>query len=187
MMTKILPIVCMGALFLSATQPSIAEPCVNFDAARNKAYVLYIRGVLDEIKAIQEKRLGDPAFNAALTELGNEYLRRARVGDVSAYRKLIGIGLFGALAAHTQPLETTFKLTCEAAKGKLEPVNVLDPLTCAVIAVDGSRRGDPANRRLANEMIEIARTNLAVDKNGQGAQEVFDSISQAVVSCLSPP
>jgi hypothetical protein len=44
--------------------------------------------------------------------------------------------------------DVSFKLVCESAKKHLPPVNVHDPLICAVIAVDRLWLNDPANRSL---------------------------------------
>jgi hypothetical protein len=100
---------------------------------------------------------------------------------------LIGIGLFTALAVNAQPLDVTFKLACESANGNCLPRNVIDPLTCAVIAVDRSRLNKPANRQIASEMIELAKSNLTSDPNSTAAHDLFAMISQSVMSCLSQP
>jgi hypothetical protein len=50
-----------------------------------------------------------------------------------------------------------------------------------------ARLDNPANRQLAKEMIEVARGNLASDQNRAGARNLFESISQVVLSCLSQP
>jgi hypothetical protein len=183
-MTKMLWIASVASLFL-VPQLAAAAGCLIFDAARNAAYVQYIRLVVDEVKSSIGK--GDAAVNASVQELSSKYAGLANVGDVVAVRKLIGLGLFTTFAANREPLDVTFKLACESARKHLPPVNVLDPLTCAVIAVDRSRLNEPANQKLAKEMIEMARSNLESDKNGAGARNLFETTSQAVLSCLPQP
>jgi hypothetical protein len=65
-----------------------------------------------------DQRKGDAAFNAAIGEPGNTYARGATAGDGAAVRKLIGIGLFTAMAADTEPLDAPFRLACESAKSQ---------------------------------------------------------------------
>jgi hypothetical protein len=183
-MRNISKIASVVSLLFIIPRSGIAAGCLNFDAARNASYVQYIRLVADEVKSATGN--GNVAFNASIQELSNKYSRLASAGDVVAVRKLIGLGLFTTFAANREPLDVTFKLACEAARRHLPPVNVLDPLTCAVIAVDRSRLNDPANQQLARDMIELARGNLESDKNGIGARNLLESTSQAVLSCLSP-
>lgn len=183
MTTKyILRVVQSAGFFLLATHQAGAGACDSFTSARNAAYSPYIRGVLDEVKSIQNTN-GGATFDAALGDLGNRYARLATGGDSGAVRKLIGLGLFTAFAAKTEPLETTFKLTCESAKKLLPPKNVADPLACAVIALDGTRRANPANRTLAKDMVDVAKSNLMADPNLAGAQQLFDAVAPTVLSC----
>jgi hypothetical protein len=176
----------LASICLIASSPSNARSCVNFDAARKASYVPYIQLVLGDIESIKRGR-GDADFNAAIGELGNTYARGANFGDNVAIRKLIGIGLFTAMVANTEPLDVTFRLACESAKQQLPPRNVLDPLICAVIAVDRSRGDKPANRPLATDMIELAKSNLASDPNATAARTLFATVSGPVMSCLSQP
>jgi hypothetical protein len=171
---------------LIVTSPLQAAPCVNLEAARKASYTPYIELVVDDIKAIDRGR-GDAAFTASMNELSSTYARGATAGSAGDVRKLIGIGLFTAMASNAEPLDVTFKLVCESAKKLLPPRNVLDPLACAVIAVDRSRRQAPANRQLANDMIELARSTLASDPDPVSARNAFAAISQPVLQCLSQP
>ena len=137
----------------------------------------------DDLRAIDRSK-GDAAFNAAMTALSNKYAKGNTAEDV---RKLIGIGLFNAMAGKVEPVEATFWLVCQSARNKLPPVNVLDPLACSVIALDRSRREVPANRRIANEMIELARQTLSVDPDPDSAREALAVVGGSVLSCLAQP
>ena len=171
---------------MAVAQESLLSPrvgdCKEFSAARNHAYIPYIRGVTEDVKMIASSNPG-ANFDPAMKELASGYERKAATGDVSALRKLIGIGLFSAFAAKREPLEVTFKLTCEAAKKGLPPQNVLDPLACAVIALDGSRQQSSANISLARSMIDIAKVNLSVDSDRAGAQKLFDTLVPLIQRC----
>jgi hypothetical protein len=162
---------------------ALAAPCANFDDTRNAAYMPYIQLVLGDIRAIDRSK-GDAAFNAGMNALSTKYARGTNAEDV---RKLIGVGLFNAMAAKAEPAEATFGLACQSARNKLPPVNVLDPLACAVIALDRSRKDVPANRRVANEMMELAKQNLAVDPDPASARAAITAVAGSVLGCLAQP
>ena len=168
---------------LVASPPAIAAPCPNFDDTRNAAYLPYIQLVLGDLRAIDRSR-GDAAFNAAMNNLSTKYASGKTAEDV---RKLIGLGLFNAMAAKAEPAEATFTLACQSARNKLPPVNVLDPLACAVIALDRSRKEKPENRRIANEMLELARKNLDTDPDPASARNAVAAVSGSLLSCLAQP
>ena len=171
------------AVWLAASASALAAPCANFDDTRNAAYLPYIQLVLGDIRAIDRSK-GDAAFNAGMNALSTKYARGTNAEDV---RKLIGVGLFNAMAAKAEPAEATFGLACQSARNKLPPVNVLDPLACAVIALDRSRKDVPANRRVANEMMELARQNLSVDPDPASARAAIAAVAGAVLGCLAQP
>jgi len=160
---------------------ALAAPCASFDDTRSAAYLPYIHLVLGDIRAIDRSK-GDAAFNAGMNALSNKYSQGKTAEDV---RKLIGIGLFNAMAAKAEPAEATFTLVCQSARNKLPPPNVLDPLACAVVALDRSRNEVPINRRTANEMIELAKQNLTVDPDPPSARAAFATVTGAVLSCLA--
>jgi hypothetical protein len=168
---------------LVAGSPAFAAPCTNFDDTRNAAYMPYIQLVLGDLRAIDRGR-GDAAFNAAVNALATRYSRGNTAEDV---RKVIGIGLFNAMAVRGEPADTTFQLTCRSARNKLPPVNVLDPLACAVIAIDRSRKELPANRAIANEMLELAKQNLSADPDPGSARAAILAVSGGVIGCLGEP
>jgi hypothetical protein len=158
------------------------ESCENFDRARQATYPQYARFVLDDVEAIR-KGNADASFGAALENLGRTFARSASAGDLVAVRKLIGLGLFTATAAQASPPEITFRLVCELARRQLEPPHALDPLTCAVIAVDGARQSDERNRSLAKQMIDLAHAEVVVDRNGLVARKMFDEVAPIVLRC----
>jgi len=171
------------SIFLVVAPPAFAAPCVNFDDTRNIAYMPYIQLVLEDLRAIDRSK-GSAGFNAAVNALANKYSRGNTAEDV---RKVIGIGLFNAMAAKGEPADMTYQLACRSARNKLPPVNVLDPLACAVIAIDRSRKELPANRQTANEMLELARQNLAVDPDPASARAAIGAVSGGVMGCLGEP
>jgi hypothetical protein len=176
-------VACMMILFLVAVRPCFAQSCDDFNKTRDAVYAISSRIVFEDVKAI-EKGKGDAAYSAALDSLAQGYARKLAAGDTIALRKLIGIGLFTAFAGNREPLDVTFRLACELAKRPLPSPNVLDPLTCAVIALHGSRRAGSANRSLAKDMVELAKTNLPSDPNGAAAKKLFDDVSPVILSCL---
>jgi hypothetical protein len=113
------------------------------------------------------------------------YEQFTRAGDLNSLRKLVALGLFTATAAKREPLDVTFKLVCELAKNPPSPENVIDPLICATIALDGARRDDAANRAMALAMIDRARKNLATDHDPAGARYLFETISPIVAACAT--
>jgi len=177
---KVRQVAALLSVSLVVTPPAFAAPCVNFDDTRNAAYLPYIQLVLGDLRAIDRSK-GDAAFNAAVNALANKYSRGNTAEDV---RKVIGIGLFNAMAIKGEPAETTFQLACRSARNKLPPVNVLDPLACAVIAIDRKRKDLPANKQIANEMLELARQNLGVDPDPASARAAILAVSGGVIGCL---
>jgi len=176
-------IAALLGIALVASPPALAAPCASFDDTRNAAYMPYIQLVLGDLRAIDRSK-GDAAFNAAMNNLSTKYASGKTAEDV---RKLIGLGLFNAMAAKAAPVEATFTLACQSARNKLPPVNVLDPLACAVIALDRSRNEKPENRRIANEMIELARQNLSADPDPASARAAVAAVSGSVLGCLAQP
>jgi hypothetical protein len=176
-------IVLACAMLAMATAPGrSAEPCADIERARQSTYVPFAKLIVDDVNAIR-KSTPSASFNAALQTLSGTYARAARFGDMLALRKLIGLGLFTAYAAHTAPPETTFKLVCELARRSPQPALTLDPLTCAVVAIDGARRDDQRNRELANQMLDLAKGRMASDPNGPAAHALFDGILPIVAAC----
>jgi hypothetical protein len=163
--------------------PAFAAPCANFDDTRNAAYMPYIQLVLGDLRTIDRSK-GDAAFNAAVNALANKYSRGNTAEDV---RKVIGIGLFNAMAVKGEPAEATFQLACRSARNKLPPVNVLDPLACAVIAIDRTRKDLPANKQIANDMLELAKQNLGADPDPATARAAVLAVSGGVIGCLGEP
>ncbi len=182
-LSKAKRVVALLCISIAASPSAFAAPCPNFDETRNAAYMPYIKLVLGDLRAIDRSK-GDAAFNVAMNALSAKYARGNTAEDV---RKLIGIGLFNAMAAKAEPAEATFTLTCQSARNKLPPVNVLEPLACAVIALDRSRKEAPPNHRLANEMIELAKQNLATDPDPASAREAFAAVAGSVLGCLASP
>lgn len=174
-----------AGLLLLASQAEGLGACDNFDAARKAAYFPYITGVSDEITAAQKNSSG-ASINTVIGDLSNTYLQHARAGDGNAVRKLIGLGLFTAYAAKQEPLDVTFKLVCESAKQRMPPINVADPLACATIALDGTRRANAENRTLAKDMITLARSNLTTDRDTAGAKKLFDTVANTALACAAP-
>jgi len=181
--SKVRQVAALLSISIVVTPPALAAPCVNFDDTRNAAYMPYIQLVVGDLRAIDRSK-GDAAFNAAINALASRYSRGNTAEDV---RKVIGIGLFNAMAAKAEPAETTFQLACRSARNKLPPVNVLDPLACAVIAIDRSRKDLPANKKIANEMLELAQQNLTVDPDPASARAAMMAVSGGVIGCLGEP
>ncbi len=180
---KTKPVAALLCAAMMMSSPAFAAPCANFDTTRNVAYMPYIKLVVGDLRAIDRSK-GDAAFNAGMNALSAKYAAGNTAEDV---RKLIGIGLFNAMAAKAEPAKATYDLACRSARNKLPPVNVLDPLACAVIALDRSRKEDPINRRTANEMIELAKKNLDTDPDPASAREAFAAVTGSVLSCLAEP
>jgi hypothetical protein len=169
------------AILTTAIAPAgAAESCTGIDHARQTVYIQYAKLVADDVKALSKSN-PDVPFNTKMEDLGRSYARAGRFGDVVALRKLIGLGLFTAYATKRPPLDITFKLVCELARRDLQLT--LDPLTCAVIAVDGPRRKDRNNRMLARQMIDRARARIANDPNGPAGRKMVDDLAPVVTAC----
>jgi hypothetical protein len=166
----------------TATARAADESCQSLERARQLTYAQYGKLILDDFHAV-EKESPNGSTNAVLGRLEASYKRGISAGDMSALRKLVGLGLFAAVAARVPPRDATFRLVCELAKGDVRPALTLDPLTCGVIAVDGARQFEPANRALAKNMIDLAATRIEGDPNREIARRVFDEISAIVARC----
>ena len=171
------------ALLIASHFPCAAA-CDISDNARYAAYRPFLQVTTDEITAVYKKN-DNYSFNAASEELTKKNVPLLKVGDAWAVRLLIGLGLFTAVATNKEPLDVTFKLACEAAKRGLAPRNVADPLTCAVIALYGSRRDNAVNRALAIDMLELAKTNLASDVDPADARHRLEIVAPVIKDCAS--
>src|ERR1700676_634768 len=100
--SKVARVAPFVGVVLIVTSPLHAAPCVNLEAARQASYTPYIQLVVDDIKSIDRSK-GDAAFNASMTELSNTYTRGATAGSAGDVRRLIGIGLFTAMASNAEP------------------------------------------------------------------------------------
>ena len=173
----------ISALLIASHFPCAAA-CDISDKALHAAYSPFLHMAIDETTAVYKKN-DNYSFNAAVDELTRKNVPLLKVGDAHAVRLLVGLGLFTAGAANKEPLDVTFKLACEAAKRGLAPRNVGDPLACAVIALYGSRRDDAANRTLAKQMLELAKTNLAIDPDPKDAGSRLEIVAPMIESCAS--
>lgn len=174
----------MFGLLVATSCSAAAATCEPFEKARDAAYHTYTGLVLDELSAA---RKSDPSVsvNTVIDGMVRKYEQATRAGDLVALRKLIAIGLLTATAAKREPLDVTFKLVCQLAKHPEAPKNVLDPLACATIAVDGARRENVENRATALAMIESANKNLPADQNPAGAKFLIETISPIVTACAT--
>ena len=179
--------IIIACIALAATSAPVraAEPCPDIERARQATYVQYAKLIADDLNGIHKSAPNLP-INTALQQATATYARAASAGDMLALRKLIGVGLFTAYAAHTAPPEATFKLVCELARRSSQPALSLDPLTCAVIAVDGARRDDQRNRALAGQMVDLARARMASDPNGSAARALFEDALPIITACGAP-
>ena len=173
----------ISALLIASHFPCEAG-CDISDKVRYAAYRPFLQIAIDETTAVYKKN-DNYSFNAASDELVKKNAPLLKVGDARAVRLLIGLGLFTAGATNKEPLDVTFKLTCEAAKRSLSPRNVGDPLACAVIALYGSRRDNAANRALAKEMLGLAKNNLAIDPDPADAGYRLEIVAPIIKGCTS--
>lgn len=181
---KRLKLIFCWLAFFTGFSCSVQAACDNFEAARKAAYFNYAKLVVDGIKEAQKSEGGTP-INTVINQLAHKYEQFARAGDEQALRKLIGLGLFTAIAANREPLDVTLNLACGMAKRQPPPENVLEPLACATIVVDGSHRENPANRSTARAMVDLAKKNLTTDHSPAGARSLFDTIAPIITACAS--
>ena len=181
---RIGPSVTLISALLIASHFPCSAACEISDKARYAAYRPFLQITTDEVTAVYKKN-DNYSFNAASEELTKKNVPLLKVGDARAVRLLIGLGLYTAIATNKEPLDVTFKLACEAAKRGLAPRNVADPLTCAVIAVYGSRRDNAVNRALAKEMLELAKTNRASDPDPADAGYRLEIVAPIIENCAS--
>ena len=62
---------------------------------------------------------------------------------------------------------------------------VLEPLTCAAIALDGVRRFIPANKERAQRMVKLAYEKIASDPYGANAKRFVDENAPALSACAA--
>jgi hypothetical protein len=168
-----------GLWLLAAAHGAAAQICAGFPQVKDRLYSVYTAMVADDVRAILRTE-GDEEFHVRVEKLARSYADKARFGDSRYLQRLIGIGLFTAHGSSQEPLEITFRVTCELAhKGPM----VLEPLTCAAIALDGARRTQPNNRELARQMVALARDKIATDRNGANAQTLVDEVAPILLSC----
>jgi hypothetical protein len=169
-----------GWLF-AGTGSATAQSCANFAQAKERLYLIYIAMVAQDVRAIPNT--GDQkALNASIEELARTYAQKAQSGDSVYLQKLIGIGLFTAYGSSQEPVDTTFRLACDVAqKGPM----VLEPLTCAAIALDGARRFHPTSKELARRMVQLARDKIETDRNGAAARKMVDDVAPVLLGCAS--
>jgi hypothetical protein len=171
--------VVLAAVTLAGLAPASAAPfCDGFEPVRDRLYATYIGLVMEDLRGIDGAD-GDRALNERVAELSQAYVRKAAFGDMIYLRKLIGIGLFTAASTQHEPLERTFKLVCDVAQ---RAPNVLDPLTCAAIALDRARRSEADNRALARRMVEYARGKVDEDRSIGDPRKVLDDVA-TVAGC----
>jgi hypothetical protein len=173
--------VLAGAFLIVLKFPSALAFDIS-DDVRYAAYRPFLQLATHELDATYTKN-NNYSYNAAVEELTKKAVPLLKVGDAHAVRLLVGLGLFSAVATNKEPLDVTFKLACEAAKRGLAPRNVGDPLTCAVIALYGSRGENATNRTLAKEMLELAITNVASDPEPTDAKHALEVVAPIIRNC----
>jgi hypothetical protein len=172
-------VAAVGLWLLAAADGAAAQICAGFPQAKDRLYSVYIAMVADDVRAIPGTA-GPEQLSSRLEELARSYAARARFGDSVFLQKLIGIGLFTAHGSGQEPVEATFRVACDVAQAG--PM-VLEPLTCAAVALEGSRRSHPDNRALARRMVDLARDRIATDRNGVHAQRLVDEIAPILLAC----
>jgi hypothetical protein len=167
------------AAFWLGVAPAVAQPsCTDFTAARDRLYATYIAMIASDLQTIPAN--GDP--NAAIRDLTAQYTRNAQSGNAMWHQKLIALGIFLAAGSNSEPADATFTHTCDLAQ---DGPMVLEPLTCAAIALDGVRRFVPANKELARRMVKLAQEKVASDPYGANAKRFVDENSPALAACAS--
>jgi hypothetical protein len=167
------------AAFWLGIAPALAQPsCADFAAARDRLYATYIAMVANDLRAIPAE--GD--HNAAIRDLTAEYTRRAQTGDGAYHQKLIGLGIFLMAGSNSEPADATFTHACDLAQ---QGPMVLEPLTCAAIALDGARRFVPGNKELAQRMLKLAHEKIATDRYGDNARRFVEENAPPLQACAS--
>jgi len=168
------------AAFWLSVAPALAQSCVDADfaAARDHLYATYMAMVAEDLQAIPVG--GD--HNAAIRELTAQYTQKAQSGDMAWHQKLIGLGIFLASGSNSEPDDWTFKHTCKLT---LDTPMVLEPLTCAAIALDGPRRFIPGNKELARRMVQRAYEKIETDRYGANARRFVEENAPAISACAS--
>jgi hypothetical protein len=152
--------------------------CADFTAARDRLYATYIAMIASDLQTIPSN--GD--HNAAIRDLTAQYTQKAQSGNAVWHQKLIALGIFLAAGSNSEPADATFTHTCDLAQ---DGPMVLEPLTCAAIALDGVRRFIPANKERAQRMVKLAYEKIASDPYGANAKRFVDENAPALSACAA--
>jgi hypothetical protein len=168
----------VGLWLLAGSGSATAQICADFAAARDRLYATYIAMVADDLRAIR----ADGDYNAAIRDLTAQYTQKAQSGNVAWHQKLVGLGIFLTAGLNSEPADATFAHTCDLAR---QGLMVLEPLTCAAIALDGARRFVPGNKDLARRMVQLAHQKIETDHYGANARRFVDENAPALLACAS--
>jgi hypothetical protein len=165
-------------MLLAGAAGAQAPACSGFPQVKTRLYSLFIVLVADDLRALPNA--GDQvALQAGVEALAQSYAEKSRFGDSVYLSKLVGVGLFSAMGLNQEPIGVTFRVVCNMAGWS---PRVLDPLGCAAIALDGSRRENADNRALARRMVAVAQEKIAEDRNS-GAQRLYDESAPVLLAC----
>lgn len=161
-----------------------AAKCARYDSARNIVYAAAIKSVLPEMP--QPGQGSDPAAMQQEVQTAYEkYEAEARTGDIGALRKMTAIEMFVGQLRKSNAGEPTLRKACTLAKLPDRQRVILDPLTCAVLSLEGNRREEEGARPRAKEMMELARKSIPEGANAAHAGKVlFDDVARGLDGCF---
>lgn len=157
--------------------------CARFEAGRNAVYAAAIRTVLPELP--QPGQAADvAAFQGDVEKIHAKYEAEARAGDVGALRKLMAVEMFAMQLQRKDAPEPTLAKACALAGAAEKQRVILDPLACAVLSLEGSRKDDPIRRDKAKAMMAAAKAMVPANANASNAAKLLhDEVEKGLDGC----
>ena len=177
------PIFAAAALAVWAAVPALAGDCSGYQRARDQIYTVLGGPIMPELQAkgVQSKE----RLNMAMAALNVQYRDAIAAGDKFAPLKMVGLRVFLLPFMGDAVDANTKKNTCEMVSADPDSKIMLPPLACAAMALDGSARETAEARAQARAMLDVAKTRLAGDPNGDGAKVLFDAAEPPLRACAA--
>ncbi|MCA0425583.1 MAG: hypothetical protein LCH61_20125 [Proteobacteria bacterium] len=167
-----------------AAKAAPVEKCARYDLARNAVYAAEVRTIIPEMPQPGQFKNGEE-FQGSVEKVYAKYETEAKGGDIGAVRKLTAIEMFIMHMAKKDSPEPTMKKACTLATLPEAQRVILDPLACAVLSLEGTRRDDAANRERAKTMMATAMAMVPKDANATHAGKLlYDETAKGLEGCF---
>ena len=165
-----------------ASAPAAAK-CSKFETGRTAIYAAVIKTVLPELP--DKTQAGDASnFQADLEQIYLKYETLAKTGDVQALRKMMAIEIFVAQIRRKDAGELTLRKACALGKLPVKQRQISDPLSCAVMSLEGERRQDEASRERAKTMMANAKETIPETANAATPGKIlYEDVVRGLEGC----